>query len=144
MIRTNNVIANDNVYLKNCCSIDNNKIRELDILKLRKLLNELGFNPVVDGTTFIIEELKYVFENNISEIRNLKQLYSISASLHNIPVENVQWNVKSAVKVMNRFADKELLKSIFYWYDSYKNITPRFFMATIIDYLNENFDEYKK
>ena len=113
-------------------------------MKLRKLLNELGFNPVVDGTTFIIEELKYVIENDISEVKNLKQLYNISADLHNIPIENVQWNVKSAIKVMNRFADKELLKTIFYWYDSYKNITPRFFMATIIGYLNENFDEYKK
>lgn len=45
---------------------------------------------------------------------------------------------------MNRYADEKLLKSVFYWYDSYKNVTPRFFMSTLIDYLNENFNEYKK
>lgn len=143
MIRTNNATANDNVYLNDHCPIGT-KAKELDVLKLRKLLVKLGFNPVVEGTTFIIEEIKYTIENNITEIKNLKQLYSISAKIHKISIENVQWNVKSAIKVMNRYADEELLKRIFYWYDSYKTVTPRFFMSTLIDYLNENFNEYKK
>lgn len=143
MIETDSIIANDNVYLNDHCLIDT-KAKELDVLKLRKLLVKLGFNPIAEGTTFIIEEIKYMIENDIIEIKNLKQLYDISAKIHNISMENVQWNIKSAIKVMNRYADEKLLKSIFYWYDSYKNITPRFFMSTIVDYLNENFDEYKK
>ena len=72
MIRTNNVTANDNVYLNDHCHIDT-KAKELDVLKLRKLLVKLGFNPVAEGTTFIIEEIKYTIENNIVEIKNLKQ-----------------------------------------------------------------------
>ena len=104
MIRTNNVTANDNVYLNDHCHID----------------------------------------TKAKEIKNLKQLYSISAQIHRISIENVQWNIKSAIKVMNRYADEELLKRIFYWYDSYNTVTPRFFMSTLIDYLNENFNEYKK
>lgn len=143
MMRSDNVIANDNVYLNDRCLI-NTKAKELDVLKLRKLLAKLKFNPVVDGTTFIIEELQYAVENDILEIKNLKQLYNISAQIHNIPIENVQWDIKSAIKTMHRFADKDVLKEIFYWYDSYNNITPRFFMSTMIEYLNENFDEYKK
>ena len=143
MIRTNNVTANDNVYLNDHCPTDT-KAKELDVLKLRKLLVKLGFNPIAEGTTFIIEEIKYTIENNIIEIKNLKQLYGISAQIHKISIQNVQWNIKSAIKAMNRFADEELLKTVFYWYDSYKNVTPRFFMSTLIDYLNENFNEYKR
>ena len=144
MMKADTVTANDNVYLNDHCPIVKTKAKELDVLKLRILLNRLGFNPVVDGTTFIIEELKYVVENNVKEIKSLKQIYKISAELHNIPIENVQWDVKSAIKVMNRFANEDILEEIFYWYDSYKNVTPRFFMSTMIEYLNENFDEYKK
>lgn len=141
MIENNFVIANDNVYLNPHCPI---KPKELDIVKLRKLLFNLGINPVVDGTTFIIEELKYMIENDIKEIKNLKQLYEISSQIHNIPIEKVQWNIKSAIDRVKSFADKTLLKEILYWYDSDESITPRFFMRTLLEYLHENYDEYKK
>ncbi len=85
MIRTNNVTANDNVYLNDHCPTDT-KAKELDVLKLRKLLVKLGFNPIAEGTTFIIEEIKYTIENNIIEIKNLKQLYGISAQIHKISI----------------------------------------------------------
>lgn len=140
MIKNTNIIANDNVYLKHHCPI---KQKELDVFKLRKLLFRLGINPVVDGTTFIIEELKYMIENDIKEIKNMKQLYEISARTHNISVENVQWNVKSAIDRVKWFADKTLLKKICYWYDTDDNITPRFFMRTLLEYRQENYDEYK-
>ena len=100
MIEKNITIANDNVYLKAHC-LDNTKVKELDVMKLRMLLKNLGFNPVASGTTFIIEELKYFFENNMNGIKNLNQAYMISAQIHNISIDNVQWNVKSAIKAMN-------------------------------------------
>lgn len=137
------VIADSNVYLQ---SFEPNNIVEnnLDIQKLRILLNKLGFNPVAAGTQYIIEELEYYFNNNLSGFKNLKQAYTISAEKHHINIKYVQWDVQSAIEVMNRYADINLLHEIFYWYDSYKKITPRFFMGTMIEYLNENVTEYKK
>lgn len=143
MIRTHINIANDNVYLNSHCP-SNTKAKKLDVMKLRKLLKDLGFNPVASGTTFIIEELQYFFENNTSDIKNLSQAYKISAELHNISIDNVQWDIKSSIKTMNIYADKKLLEKIFYWYDTYKNVTPRFFISTMITYLNENYTEYIK
>lgn len=139
----NEVIADDNVYLQSF-EPNNNVKKNLDIKKLRILLTKLGFNPVASGTQYIIEELEYFFNNNLTGMKNLKQAYRISAELHNIDIRNVQWYVKSAIEVMNTYADVKLLHEIFYWYDNYKKITPRFFMSTMIDYLNENINEYKK
>lgn len=143
MIEKNITIANDNVYLKAHC-LDNTKVKKLDVMKLRMLLKNLGFNPVASGTTFIIEELKYFFENNMDGIKNLNQAYMISAQIHNISIDNVQWNVKSAIKAMNIYANKKLFEEIFYWYDTYNNVTPRFFMSTMITYLDENYEFYMK
>lgn len=139
----NEVMANDNVYLK-YNSPTNTKVRKLDIMKLRKLLNNMGFNPIANGTNYIIEELKYMIENDINEIKTLKEVYSISAKLHNIDVKNIQWDVESAITIMKKCANPNLMRSILYWYDNYKTITPRFFMITMLDYLNDNFNEYQK
>ena len=45
---------------------------------------------------------------------------------------------------MNRYADSSLLKEIFYWYDTYKNITPKYFLSSMLEFLNENYKEYQK
>lgn len=137
------IIANDNVFLNSHCPI-NTKVKELDIKKLRKLLNNMGFNPISNGTVYIIEELKYMLENNIDEIKKLKDIYEISAKIHNVEVKNVQWDIESSISTMRKCINKELVRSVLYWYDNYKTITPRFFMVTMLDYLIENFDEYKK
>lgn len=139
----NEVIANDNVYLNYHCPT-NIKVRRLDVIKLRKLLNNMGFNPIANGTNYIIEELKYMIENNIDEIKTLKETYTISAKIHHTDIKNIQWDVESAIATMKKYANSDLMRSILYWYDNYKTITPRFFMITMLDYLNENFDEYKK
>lgn len=86
----NEVIADDNVYLQSF-EPNNNVKKNLDI---KILLNKLGFNPVASGTQYIIEELEYFFNNNLTGMKNLKQAYRISAELHNIDIRNVQWDVK--------------------------------------------------
>ena len=134
------VIAGDNVYLNTHCPI----VRELAVLKLRRLLNDLGFNPVAIGTQYIIEELKYFFEHNIGELNSLKDAYSISANIHSTNIKNIQWDIESAIFVMNKYAPKKLLEDIFYWFDSQYKITPRYFFNTIIVYLDNNCNKYKK
>lgn len=137
------VIADDNVYESSHCPIYT-KVKELDLMKLRRLLSDLGFNPTSIGTQYIIEELKFFYENNYSGINKLKEAYSISAELHNVEISKVQWDIESAIAVMNKYANKDLIKSIFYWYDNYNNISPRFFMSTMVEYLWENADIYNK
>lgn len=139
----NKVIADSEVYL--ITSKTNETIeKNLDVKKLRILLNKLGFNPITAGTQYIVEELEYFFNNNLTGIKNLKQAYKISAEIHNIDIHYVQWDIQSAIDVMNRYADTNLLHEMFFWYDNYRKITPKFFMSTMIDYLNENCEKYQK
>ena len=110
----------------------------LNTQKLKKILNKLGFNPISTGTQYIIEELEFFYNNNIFYIKNLNQAYSISAVLHSLDIKNIQWNIESAIFTMNRYANTELLRKIFYWYDDCKNITPKFFLNTMLEFLNSN------
>jgi hypothetical protein len=118
--------------------------KKLDIRKLKLLLNQLGFNPVSNGTLYIIEELEFFYNNGILEIKNLNEAYIISARLHHIDIKKIQWNVESSLMTMNKYANTNLLKNIFYWYDNYKSITPKFFFNTMLEFLNENFEDYQE
>ena len=120
------------------------KDKNLDTIKLKKLLYNLGFKLTSIGTIFIIEELSFFFNNNLDGFYLLKDAYSISAQLHNIEIKNVQWAVESAIASMLRFSNTKLLKSIFFWYTDNQVITPREFMSTMILYLEENEKEYSK
>lgn len=98
-------------FLNSNCPI-NTKVKKLDVKKLRKLLNDMGFNPIANGTVYIIEELKYMFENNISEFKKLKDVYEISVKIHNIEIKNVQQDIESSIATMRKYANKKLLRDI--------------------------------
>lgn len=137
-------IMRKNFLCSNCCNTTYTSDKKLDIRKIKLLLNRLGFSPVSTGTVYIIEELEFFYNNNILEIKNLNEAYNVSAKIHNLDIKHIQWNVESAILVMNRYADSSLLKEIFYWYDNYKNITPKYFLSTMLEFLNENLEEYRK
>lgn len=138
------VMTVDNVYLSSHCLKNNTKEKKLDVMKLRKLFTKFGFNPTARGTYYIIEELEYFFNNNISEMKNLNTVYSISAKIHNTSIKNIQWDVEASIKTMNKHKNKELIKSIFYWYEEYKCIQPRLFMYTMLEYLNYFEDKFNE
>lgn len=137
------VIADSKVYLQ---SFEPNKIekKNLDIKKLRILLNKLGFRPVNLGTTYITDSLEYIFNNNLIGTKKLKIAYDVVAQKHHTTLHNVEWDIGKAIDIMNLYADPQLLHEIFYWYNKKEKITPRTFMSAMIDYLNENVNEYKK
>ena len=137
------VIKKAILYLKHCNTIHTSEKR-LDIRKLKLLLNTLGFNPTSNGTLYIIEELEFFYNNGIGEIKYLNEAYIISAKIHKTDIKNIQWNIESALLVMNKYADSNLIKEIFYWYDNYKNITPKYFLSTMLEFLNENWEKYQK
>ena len=130
--------------ISNCFNTIYTPEKKLDKQKLKLLLNKLGFNPISNGTLYIIEVLEFFYNNNILEIKSLNEAYIISAKIHKLNIKKIRWNVESALLVMNKYADTELLQEIFYWYDNYKNITPKYFFSTMLDFLNENFEEYQK
>ena len=63
------------LLLKHCNSTYTPE-KELDIRKLKILLNNLSFSPVSIGTLYIIEELEFLFNNNIFEIKKLSEAYN--------------------------------------------------------------------
>ena len=136
------VIADSKVYLQNL--EPNNIKKNLDIKKLRILLNKLGFRPVNLGTKYIITSLEYCFNNNIFGIKRLEETYHFTANKYNVSVHTVEWDIGKATDIMNLYADKELLHEIFYWCNNREKITTKVFMNTMIDYLTENTDEYQK
>lgn len=137
------LIKDTDLLNPDCCNSNYTEEKKLDVRKLKLLLNNLGFSPISIGTSYIIEELEFFYNNNISKIKNLNEVYSISVKYHNLSIKNIQWNVESAILTMNKYANTNLLKEIFYWYDNYKNITPKFFFSTILEFLNENKENYK-
>ena len=73
----NEVIADDDVYSQ---SLEPNEIKKnLDIKKLRILLNKLGFRPVTLGTKYLIESATYCFENDIFGINRIEESYKHTA-----------------------------------------------------------------
>lgn len=133
MLQTN-LVENYITYSHSIITTEN----RLDTQRFKKILIELGFNPISTGTQYIIEELEFFYNNNIFNIKNLNQAYSISAQLHSLDIKNIQWNVESAIFTMNRYANTELTRKIFYWYGTYQNITPKFFFNTMLEFLDAN------
>lgn len=137
------VIADSKVYLQ---SFEPNKIekKNLDIKKLRILLNKLGFRPVNLGTKYIIDSMEYCFNNNIFGINRIEEAYKYTAKKYNVRPDTVLWDIDKAVKIMNIYADRKLLYEIFYLCEKDENITTRRFMDSFLDYLIENEKEYQK
>lgn len=137
----NRIIADDDVYSQ---SLEPNDIkRNLDIKKLRILLKELGFKPVNLGTKYIIESMEYCF-NNIFGINRIEKAYKHTAQKYNVRQDTVEWDIKTAVDLMNIYANREVLHEVFYDCDKKERIPLRTFMNLFLDYLIENEDEYQK
>lgn len=137
----NTIIFNGKVYSAPNTAL-NSKDKNLNMIKLKKLLYNLGFKLTSIGTIFILEELAFFFNNGLDGFYLLKEAYNISAQLHNIELKNVQWAIESAISSMLRFSNIETLKEIFFWYTPNQIITPREFMSTMILYLEEHKKEY--
>ncbi len=121
-----------------------NQEQKLDIMKLRRLLNQFGLSPATHATLYIVEALQFLFDNNITEFNKLEDIYIISSYIHNVEIRKVQWVVESAIyNKINNYGDKDILRKVFYWYDSYEHITPRLFFQTMLVYLYNNSNEYK-
>lgn len=136
------VIADDDVYSQNL--EPNNIKKNLDIKKLRILLNNLGFRPVNLGTKYVIESMEYCFNNNIFGINRIEEAYEHTAKKYHVRQDTVEWDIKKAVDLMNIYADREILYEVFYICDKKEHISLRTFMNLFLDYLIENEDEYKK
>lgn len=136
------VIADDDVYSQ---SLEPSNIKKnLDIRKLRILLNNLGFRPVTLGTKYIIESVSYCFENNIFGNNRIEESYKHTAQKYHVRPDTVLWDIQKAVDIMNVYADRNLLHEIFYWCDKKERIPTKTFMDSFLNYLEENEDEYKK
>ena len=137
----NTVIFNGEVYSAPNSAL-NSKDKNLNMVKLKKLLYNLGFKLTSIGTIFILEELAFFFNNGLDGFYLFKEAYNISAQIHNVELKNVQWAIESAISSILRFSNIEILKEIFFWYTPNEIITPREFISTMILYLEERKKEY--
>lgn len=138
----NGIIADDDVYSQ---SLEpNGTKRNLDIKKLRILLNNLSFRPVTLGTKYIIESMQYCFNNDIFGINRIEEAFNHTAQKFKVRQATVEWDIKTAVDTMNMYADPEVFKEVFYYYDKKARIPLRTFMNSFLDYLIENEEKYQK
>lgn len=127
----------------NKCEKKNRCTKELDTMKLKHTLMKIGIKPCNIGTRFIIEELKFYFENNSIELADkLYEVYQISADIHNLPISRVQWNIQYALEKITNYGDKEKIEEIFFWYDPAYNISPKNFFESMVHYMNVHEEDF--
>ena len=68
-------------------------------------------------------------------LRNMGLMYKEIAKKYKISPAKVQWSIRSSIDIMNRYISSDLSHTIFHVY-AHENITPKFFLTIINDYLN--------
>ncbi len=80
---------------------------------------QLGFNFTNIGTTYIIDTVEYLYENNINTF-SIKKIYEDIARKNNTTVRNAKWNIEKAIKSMYRYSKMEDIKKWYPYYDGKK------------------------
>ena len=130
----NKLRKNEMIYtiLQKVLSLDEikNKILELVYEKELSRIDEylerrikeeilyLGYNISHKGTRYLIETIKYIGENDIEQINNLKEeIYPYIALINNTTIHNVKCNIARATENMYYNCETERLKEYFKFQD---------------------------
>ena len=82
--------------------------------KIKEEILYLGYNISHKGTLYLIETIKYISENKIEQINNLKEeIYPYIALINNTTVHNVKCNIARATENMYYNCESERLKGYF-------------------------------
>lgn len=101
--------------------------------RLRELLLALKFNLYSESTNYFIEAVKVSYEKPYL-LRNMQDLYTEISQKNNTNFQKVQWGIRSSVRTMNKYANTKVIQSVFPWYDTSRNLSPRYLLTLFIEY----------
>lgn len=115
------------------------RVKNKDITKLKKLLENFDFNKNSKGYNYLVECMIELLNSPNKSINLEKTIYSIIAKRHKIEdINQIKWCISKTLKSMVRFTDKKILSEYFLYCT---NITPKYFMRTIYDIIKS--ESYK-
>lgn len=109
------------------------RANSIDIEEINTLMTKLNFNLYTKGTKYLIDCI-IIASNNADLLYQINNLYSCVAQKNNTNSNIIKWSITNSLSTMNRFADKELLYSLFDEYDG-RNMSPKYFIGIIVSYI---------
>lgn len=112
-------------------------ITEQDV---KKLLLSLKIDLYSTGIQFLIRAILMAAEN-YKLLQNLQDIYEMIGKEQNISYEKVKWSIRSSTETINKYANPELFKSIFKYYDDTRSLTPKYFIKLVLYYFDITYSE---
>ncbi len=109
-------------------------INENDFINL---MLKLKFNLYSRGTTYLMDIIRICFDSP-HLISNMDKLYELISIKYNISKIKTKWSVHSSLATMNKYISSDLLTSIFNIYDNERNLTPKYFISIMLNFLKRN------
>lgn len=117
--------------------ISENSKKSFPINNVRDLMIELKLKPYSNTCNILINIIKMAYYSP-ELVDNMNTLYYITASTYNFSDKSVRESIRSCIRTVNRFADKETLNSIFFIHKTDINgiITPKTFVNGVLAYID--------
>jgi len=116
---------------------EENQIKDFPTQKLKTLLLQFNLNIHSTSATHLIDVIKYSYFYPF-RLQNINNIYANIAHNYNTTADSIRSSIRSAIRSVNKYADKELLGSIFFINENNFNkvLSPVYFVECIIDYLD--------
>jgi len=128
------------IFMKSIYKIYTKQPNKITIQDVKKLLLNLKIDLYSNGVHYLIEAIILAAENH-RLLQNVQEIYEKIGIKHNISYDKVKWSIRSTVDTINRYADKNLLASIFRYYDETRALTPKYFIKLALYSFDIDADE---
>lgn len=128
------------VFMNSIYKIYSKQPNKITIQDVKKLLLNLKIDLYSNGVHYLIEAIILAAENH-RLLQNVQEIYERIGLKHNISYDKVKWSIRSTVDTINRYADKDLLASIFRYYDETRALTPKYFIKLALYSFDIDADE---
>ena len=109
---------------------------EINQKELKKLLTSLNFKVYANNVSYLITAINVAYEKPYL-LNNMKDLYSVVASHHNISPITIKWSIRNSVGALNRSITIEEICSIFALKNRIDSITPKQFITLVVEYFEK-------
>ena len=106
---------------------------EIDQKELKKLLTSLRFKVYAKNVSYLITAINVAYERPYL-LNNIKDLYSVVASKHNLSPTTIKWSIRNSIGSLNRSTTIDEICSIFEINHGIDNMTPKQFITLVVEY----------
>lgn len=128
----------------------NNIESNLDRAKIINFLRAMGFGARQRGIRYIADILCYCYAYKVYEIDTLRDFYEVFANnyynFNEQQTKKMIWNIDDSIDYLEKSPTRndELLCSIFYEFNYFKEITPKPFFNDFLEYVYTNENDFIK